>query len=98
MYPQPELTRLAARQAALREEIACRRTQSVAAAVRVARPLAWLDQMLALGRQLSALARAAARLPNSFPRRDAVDSTNSSPAPGRDASPELRPAGKTPAA
>jgi hypothetical protein len=60
MYPDRELTRLAAHKAALRRDIALRRTQCVEAAARVARPLEWLDRMLALWRRLSPLAQFAA--------------------------------------
>jgi hypothetical protein len=60
MYPNRELTRLAARKAALRWDIALRRVQCAEAAARVARPLAWLDRMLAFWRQLSPLAQFAA--------------------------------------
>jgi hypothetical protein len=60
MYPDRELTRLAARKAVLRWDIALRRVQCVEAAARVAQPLAWLDRMLAFWRQLSPLAQFAA--------------------------------------
>jgi len=53
MYPQRELTRLAAYKTALQWDIALRRTQCAEAAARVAQPLAWLDRMLALWRRLS---------------------------------------------
>ena len=54
MYPQRELTRLAAYKAALRGNIALHRRQCAEAAARVAQPLAWLDRMLACWRRLSA--------------------------------------------
>lgn len=57
MYPDRELTRLAARKAALRRDIALRRAQCAEAAARVAQPLAWLDRMLAFWRRLSPLAQ-----------------------------------------
>jgi hypothetical protein len=55
MYPQQELTRLAAYKAALRRDVALHRAQCAAAAARVAQPLAWLDRMLAFWRRLSPL-------------------------------------------
>lgn len=60
MYPQQELIRLAAHKGALRRDIALRRAQCTAAATRVARPLGWLDRMLAFWRQLPPIARFAA--------------------------------------
>jgi hypothetical protein len=60
MYPQPDLNRLAAHKAFLRRGIARRRRQCAEAAVRVARPLEWLDRALAFWRRLSPLATAAA--------------------------------------
>jgi hypothetical protein len=60
MYPQRELTRLAAHKAALRWDIALHRAQCAAAAARVAQPLAWLDRMLAFWRRLSPFALFAA--------------------------------------
>jgi len=60
MYPQPELTRLAAYKVTLRRDIAFRRIQCVEAAARVARPFEWLDRMLAFWRRLSPLAQFAA--------------------------------------
>jgi hypothetical protein len=56
MYPQRELNRLAAYKTALRCDIALRRTQCAEVAARVARPLAWLDRMLAFWRRLSSFA------------------------------------------
>ena len=53
MYPQRELTRLAAYKTALRGNIARHRSQCAEAAARVAQPLAWLDRMLACWRRLS---------------------------------------------
>ena len=53
MYPQRELTRLAAYKSALQWDIALHRTQCAEAAARVAQPLAWLDRMLACWRRLS---------------------------------------------
>jgi hypothetical protein len=60
MYPQRELTRLAAHKAVIRRHVARRRTQCAEAAVHVARPLEWLDRVLAFWRRLSPLAAAAA--------------------------------------
>jgi len=62
MYPQRELTRLAAYKTALRWDIALHRTQCVEAASRMAQPLAWLDRMLALWRRLSSFGPLAAVL------------------------------------
>jgi hypothetical protein len=59
MYPNEELTRLAADKAAMRQRISERRAQSAEAAARVARPLAWIDQALAGWRQLSPLVKMA---------------------------------------
>jgi hypothetical protein len=44
MYPERELSRLAARKAVLRARIGLRRVECIEAAARVARPLAWLDR------------------------------------------------------
>lgn len=60
MYPQRELTRLAAYKTALRWGIALRRAQCAEAAARIAQPLDWLDRMLAFWRRLSPLAKFAA--------------------------------------
>ena len=60
MYPQSELTRLAAHKAALRRDIALRRTQCAAAATQLARPLAWLDPARAFARRLTPVAVLAA--------------------------------------
>ena len=60
MYPQRELTRLAAYKAALRQSIALRRNQCTAAASRVAQPLELLDRLLVLWHRLSPLALVAA--------------------------------------
>ena len=57
MYPAQELTRLAGRKAALHRVITRRRAQCGEAAAEVARPLVWLDRMMAYWRQLSPLAR-----------------------------------------
>ena len=57
MYPDRELTRLAAYKAALRRDIALRRAQCAEAAARVAQPLEWLDRMLAFWRRLSPLVK-----------------------------------------
>ena len=57
MYPQPELSRLAAHKAALQRGITLRRTRCVAAAAQIVRPLAWLDQAMALWRRISPVAK-----------------------------------------
>jgi len=75
MYPQRELTRLAAYKTALRWDIALRRTQCAEAAAQVAQPLAWLDRMLTCWRRLSSFAPLATGLlgwvvlRTAFPRR-----------------------------
>ena len=60
MYPERELNRLAVHKAALRREIAANRVLCAAAAAGVARPLAWLDRVVAFWRRLSPLAALAA--------------------------------------
>jgi hypothetical protein len=60
MYPDRELTRLAAYKAALRRDIALHRAQCARVAAQVAQPLEWLDRMLAFWRRLSPLVRFAA--------------------------------------
>jgi hypothetical protein len=60
MYPDRELTRLAAYKAALRRDISLRRAQCAKAAARVAQPLEWLDRVLAFWRRLSPLVKFAA--------------------------------------
>jgi hypothetical protein len=60
MYPDRELTRLAAHKATLQRDIAVRRAQCAEAAAQVAQPLEWLDRMLAWWRQLSPFAKLAA--------------------------------------
>jgi hypothetical protein len=60
MYPERELTRLAAAKAVLRSRIGLRRAQCAEAAARVSQPLQWLDRMLALWRRIPPLARFAA--------------------------------------
>jgi len=80
MYPQRELTRLAAYKTALQWDIALRRTQCAEAAARVAQPLAWLDRMLAFWRRLSSFAPISAVLlgwvvtRTVFPRRKILGS------------------------
>lgn len=56
MYPQSELTGLAARKARLRHSIHRRRGECVRAASRVAQPLAWLDRVRGFCRRYAALA------------------------------------------
>ena len=60
MYPQRELIRLTAAKAVLQRKIVARRAHCAEAAARAARPLAWLDTMLALWRRLTPLALFAA--------------------------------------
>ena len=60
MYPQRELTRLAAYKVALRRDIAFRRAECAEAAARATQPLEWLDRMLAFLRRLSPFAQFAA--------------------------------------
>lgn len=55
MYPHAELIALSLRKAAVRREITRLRGQCAAAAVRVTRPLAWLDRVVAFTRRLSPL-------------------------------------------
>ena len=52
MYPQRELIRLEAHKAALRRRIVRRRTECVVTTTRLLQPVAWLDRMIAFGRQL----------------------------------------------
>ena len=58
MYPTAELNRLAAHKAVLRRRIAAQRRDCAAAAAVLARPVAWLDRAITLGRQFLPLARA----------------------------------------
>ncbi len=60
MYPQPELIRLAAHKARRRRDISLRRAECASAAAQIARPLAWLDQAMALWRKISPVAKLAA--------------------------------------
>lgn len=60
MYPAWELRRLAAHKSALHKRIALRRLACVQAAAQVARPLAWLDRVVAFWRRLSPFAKFAA--------------------------------------
>lgn len=57
MYPDAELTRLAAHKAALRRRIAARRADCAEALQRVAQPLAVLDRIRDLWRRVAPLAR-----------------------------------------
>ena len=57
MYPDRELTRLAAHKAALRRSIARHRNQCAAAARLALEPVAWLDRMIVLWRKLSPFAQ-----------------------------------------
>jgi len=60
MYSDRELNRLAGVKAELRHDIARHRRQCVTAAARVAQPLAWLDKLLVLWRQVAPFAPLAA--------------------------------------
>jgi hypothetical protein len=60
MYPERELIRLSVHKAGLRREIAANRAFCAAAAAGVARPLAWLDRVMAFWRRLSPLVAFAA--------------------------------------
>ena len=60
MYPRRELIRLAVHKAARRRDIALHRAGCAAAGARLARPLAWVDRLMAVWRQLSPLAPFAA--------------------------------------
>jgi hypothetical protein len=59
MYPQGELTRLAALKAGLRERIGARRNECAAAAQVALRPLVWVDRARDLWRRFSPLAKTA---------------------------------------
>jgi hypothetical protein len=52
MYPAEELTRLAANKVVLRHRIARHRVQCTVAGARLARPVDWLDRVIALWRGL----------------------------------------------
>ncbi len=52
MYPQRELTALARRKARLRHAIGLRRVACASSLAQLARPVAWLDQTMALARKL----------------------------------------------
>lgn len=55
MYPQQELTRLAAYKAALQRDIALRRAETAEAAERVTHPLQWADRAVALWKKFTPL-------------------------------------------
>ena len=57
MYPDRELSQLAAHKAVLRQTIARHRRECAAAATRAAQPVAWLDRLLAFWRRLSPFAQ-----------------------------------------
>jgi len=65
MYPQRELTALAAYKITLRGDIALRRAAMAQAAAKVAQPLEWLDRVVAFWRRIPPLAKFAA-LPLGF--------------------------------
>ncbi len=60
MYPQRELTLLADRKTVLRQRIALRRAQCAADAIRVTKPLEWLERALTLWRRIPPLAKTVA--------------------------------------
>jgi hypothetical protein len=60
MYPQPELSRLAAHKAALRRDIFLHRAECVRAATRITQPLVLVDRLLAIWRQFQPVATLAA--------------------------------------
>lgn len=60
MYPETELTRLAAHKTILRRRIAARRAVCADGFARIARPLALLDRLQVLWRRVAPLARALA--------------------------------------
>lgn len=60
MYPQPELKRGVAHKAAVRRRIARQRAECVVALTQAARPLALVDRMATLWRQLAPYAGLAA--------------------------------------
>lgn len=60
MYPAQDLRRLAARKAALRRNIALHRAQCEGSAARLAKPVEWLDRMVASWRRLAPIAKFAA--------------------------------------
>ncbi len=60
MYPQHELTRLAAHKSLLRQRIATRRLECGVAVAHLAQPVAWLDRVLAVWQQLAPMAAVAA--------------------------------------
>jgi hypothetical protein len=60
MYPTPELRRLQAHKARLRRDIAVRRREMADAALRLSRPLAFIDKVLAWWRRVSPIAKFAA--------------------------------------
>jgi hypothetical protein len=60
MYPQRELSLLAAHKAELRRDIAFRRAQCALAAAQVVKPLEWLDRAVGFWRRLSPFTKLAA--------------------------------------
>lgn len=57
MYPAEELARLENRKIAVRRNIVRHRSECAEAAVHLARPIAWLDRAIALGRRIQPLLR-----------------------------------------
>jgi len=72
MYPARQLTHLAARKAALQEQIALRRFLCEVDAERVARPLVWVEHVVAFCRKLSLPALVSAASAAFFARRKAA--------------------------
>jgi hypothetical protein len=60
MYPQRELSRLAARKAILRHRISLHRAECVDAAANLAVPIEWIDSVLAFLKRMKPLAMLAA--------------------------------------
>lgn len=65
MYPTAELNDLALRKAAVRSRISSTRLRCAAAAGEVARPIVWIDRVVAQWRKISPMAKLAA-LPLGF--------------------------------
>lgn len=73
MYPRQTLIQLVAHKAMLRREIARQRAECVAAAIEVARPVAWLDSAVAVMRELPPLARMGVASLGLWARRAALE-------------------------
>ena len=59
MYPQRELIRLSTYKVWLRRGIAVRRAECSRAVAQIARPIGWLDQVLAVWRRIPSFAKVA---------------------------------------